>query len=45
VPGRDHFPLWFFEVSGEMIWGATGRLLVDLLALALGVEHVSGYEA
>jgi len=32
------FPLWFFEVSGEMIWGATGRLLMDLLCLALGVN-------
>jgi len=32
------FPLWFFEVSGEMVWGATGRLLVDLLCLSLGVE-------
>jgi len=32
------FPLWFFEISGEMIWGATGRLLVDLLCLTLGVE-------
>jgi len=32
------FPLWFFEVSGEMIWGATGRLLVDLLCAALRVE-------
>jgi 8-oxo-dGTP pyrophosphatase MutT (NUDIX family) len=32
------FPLWFFEISGEMVWGATGRLLVDLLCLALGIE-------
>ena len=32
------FPLWFFEVSGEMIWGATGRLLVDVLCAVLGVE-------
>lgn len=31
------FPLWFFEVSGEMIWGATGRLLVDLLLCSLGL--------
>ena len=32
------FPLWFFEVADEMIWGATGRLLVDLLCLTLGVD-------
>ena len=31
------FPLWFFEVAGEMIWGATGRLLVDMLCMTLGV--------
>lgn len=30
------FPLWFFEVAGEMVWGATGRLLVDLLCLVVG---------
>ena len=32
------FPLWFFEVSGEMIWGATGRLLVDLLCATLRLD-------
>lgn len=32
------FPLWFFEVSGEMVWGATGRLLVDLLCATLRLE-------
>ena len=32
------FPLWFFEVEGEMIWGATGRLLVDLLCSTLGLS-------
>jgi 8-oxo-dGTP pyrophosphatase MutT (NUDIX family) len=32
------FPLWFFEIEGEMIWGATGRLLVDVLCAVLGVE-------
>ena len=31
------FPLWFFEIAGEMIWGATGRLLVDVLCMTLGV--------
>jgi 8-oxo-dGTP pyrophosphatase MutT (NUDIX family) len=37
--GHDVFALWFFEISGEMIWGATGRLLVDLLVTVLGVDH------
>ena len=25
IPGSadDSFPVWFFEISGEMIWGAT----------------------
>ena len=32
------FPLWFFEVEGEMVWGATGRLLVDLLCSTLGLQ-------
>ncbi|HMD46249.1 MAG TPA: CoA pyrophosphatase [Acidimicrobiales bacterium] len=31
-------PIWFFEAAGEMIWGATARILVDLLAVACGVE-------
>jgi 8-oxo-dGTP pyrophosphatase MutT (NUDIX family) len=40
-PGLDHgteseFPVWFFEAGGEMIWGATARILMDLLSLALG---------
>lgn len=36
--GDGSFALWFFEVSGEMIWGATGRLLVDLLCAALRLD-------
>ncbi len=42
VPGRavagsadDSFPVWFFEVSGEMIWGATARMLYELLSIVL----------
>ena len=29
------FPVWFFEVEGETIWGATGRMLRRLLDLLL----------
>ena len=25
------FPVWFFEVEGEMIWGATARMIHELL--------------
>ena len=35
-PGGE-FPVWFFEVAGEMVWGATARVLVELLSLVLGV--------
>jgi hypothetical protein len=31
----SEFPVWFFEAAGEMIWGATARMLVDLLSLVL----------
>jgi len=39
VPGRagGEFPVWFFDAGGEIIWGATARILVELLCLALGV--------
>lgn len=43
IPGRtilgtadNSFPVWFFEVSGEMIWGATARMLRELLSVVLG---------
>ena len=32
------FPVWFFEVAGETVWGATARTLVELLCLVLGVD-------
>ncbi len=42
IPGREisrsrdnSFPVWFFEVSGEMIWGATARMLYELLSVVL----------
>ncbi len=37
IPGSDDnsFPVWFFEVSGEMIWGATARMLYELLSVVL----------
>jgi len=44
IPGRaiegsddNSFPVWFFEVAGEMIWGATARMLHELLGVVLSV--------
>lgn len=34
-PGRPAFPMYFFEVAGETVWGATARMLVDLLTVVL----------
>jgi 8-oxo-dGTP pyrophosphatase MutT (NUDIX family) len=38
---RGEFPVWFFEVAGELVWGATARTLVELLCLVLGVAAPS----
>jgi 8-oxo-dGTP pyrophosphatase MutT (NUDIX family) len=46
APGRTgpqgfplgEFPMWFFEVAGETVWGATARTLVELICLVLGVD-------
>jgi 8-oxo-dGTP pyrophosphatase MutT (NUDIX family) len=42
IPGRaiagsedNSFPVWFFEVSGELVWGATARMLYELLSVVL----------
>jgi 8-oxo-dGTP pyrophosphatase MutT (NUDIX family) len=37
VPGRpdNSFAVWFFEVAGEMIWGATARMIHELLSVVL----------
>lgn len=38
------WPIHFFELDDETIWGATGRMLVQLLSLAVGVEtRTTGY--
>jgi 8-oxo-dGTP pyrophosphatase MutT (NUDIX family) len=36
-PGGE-FPVWFFTAAGETIWGATARVLTELLCLVLGVD-------
>lgn len=37
VPGSPDgsFPVWFFEVEGELIWGATARMIHELLRVVL----------
>jgi 8-oxo-dGTP pyrophosphatase MutT (NUDIX family) len=42
IPGRviagsedNSFPVWIFEVSGELVWGATARMLHELLSVVL----------
>ena len=49
VPGRNgvdgelggEFPVWFFSVADETIWGATARVLTELLCLVLEVSGPS----
>jgi len=41
-PGADgrtggEFPVWFFQAGGEIIWGATARVLTELLCVVLGL--------
>jgi len=35
--GGVPFPVWFFELPDDTVWGATARMLVDLLRLVLQV--------
>jgi 8-oxo-dGTP pyrophosphatase MutT (NUDIX family) len=37
IPGSpdSSFPVWFFEVAGELIWGATARMIHELLRVVL----------
>lgn len=45
VPGRrvdgspdGSFPVWFFDVATETVWGATARIIFELVCLVLGVS-------
>lgn len=40
-PGIDtdgYFPIYFFRVPGDVIWGATARVLTELLCIVANVE-------
>ncbi len=32
---QNPLPVWFFDVTGEMIWGATARMIYELLRVVL----------
>jgi 8-oxo-dGTP pyrophosphatase MutT (NUDIX family) len=36
LPGQDDRPMHFFEVEDETVWGATARILTELLELVVG---------
>jgi 8-oxo-dGTP pyrophosphatase MutT (NUDIX family) len=44
LPGGE-FPVWFFAVADETVWGATARTLVELICLVLGVPVPSSLRA
>lgn len=40
-PGSDsqgYFPVYFYRVPGDVIWGATARVLTELLCVVTGVD-------
>jgi 8-oxo-dGTP pyrophosphatase MutT (NUDIX family) len=38
----DRITVWFFHAAGEIVWGATARMLHELMAVVLGVAAGSG---
>jgi hypothetical protein len=36
LPGMGNRPMHFFDVADETVWGATARILYDLLAMVTG---------
>jgi len=41
LPGIGERPMHFFEVAGETVWGATARILHELLVLVTGTHAKS----
>jgi 8-oxo-dGTP pyrophosphatase MutT (NUDIX family) len=39
LPAIGERPMHFFEVSGETVWGATARILHELLVLVTGTDE------
>ena len=42
---ESEFPVWFFDVADETVWGATARTLMELLCLVLGVDFPRSFRA
>ena len=38
-PWAEDRPIFFFELVGDTVWGATGAMLRQLLGLATGTRH------
>jgi 8-oxo-dGTP pyrophosphatase MutT (NUDIX family) len=38
VDANGYFPIYFYRVPGDIIWGATARVLTELLCVVTGVE-------
>lgn len=38
LDGDGTFPIFFFEVAGETVWGATARILRELCSLVVGAD-------
>lgn len=36
--GDGFFPIYFYRVPGDLVWGATARVLTELLCVVTGVE-------
>src|SRR5690606_15322231 len=39
VAGGPWRPMYFYELTGDTVWGATARLLTQLLSIATGTEE------
>lgn len=38
MPGRGEWPITFFELYGDTVWGATGAMLRQLLCIVTGTD-------
>lgn len=38
IPGVGERTMWLYELDGDTVWGATARMLTELLDLVLGVD-------
>ena len=43
-PWAEHRPIFFFELVGDTVWGATGAMVRQLLGLVTGTVARGGLE-